>query len=105
MATGASGAWGAGGLTVKDQERLKHEVERDVERLRAAERSKRTLLAQTVYLGTVGLLFAVPIVAGAYIGRWIDGMVEGYSIRWTISLILLGVGVGAVNVYLLLVKE
>ncbi|CUQ65666.1 AtpZ/AtpI family protein [Candidatus Nitrospira inopinata] len=105
MATGASGAWGVGGLTVKDQERLKHEVERDVERLRDAERSKRTLLAQTVYLGTVGLLFAVPIVAGAYIGRWIDGMVEGYSIRWTISLILLGVGVGAVNVYLLLVKE
>jgi ATP synthase protein I len=90
---------------VKEQERLKHEVERDVERLRDAERSKRTLLAQTVYLGTVGLLFVLPIVAGAYIGLWIDEMMEGHSIRWTISLILLGVGVGAVNVYLLLVKE
>ena len=105
MATGASEERDTGSLTVKDQERLKHEVERDVERLRDAERSKRTLLAQTVYLGTVGLLFALPIVADTYIGRWIDEMVEEYSIRWTISLILLGVGIGAVNVYLLLVKE
>jgi ATP synthase protein I len=90
---------------VSDEDRLKHEVERDVERMREAERSRRTLLAQTVYLGTVGLLFAIPIVAGAYLGRWIDGLVEGYSIRWTVSLILLGVGVGAVNVYLLLAKD
>ncbi|MCP9450358.1 MAG: AtpZ/AtpI family protein [Nitrospira sp.] len=90
---------------MKDQERLKHEVERDVERLRDAERSKRTLLAQTVYLGTVGLLFVLPIVAGAYLGLWIDEMVEGHSVRWTITLILLGVGIGVVNVYLLLVKE
>lgn len=92
-------------MTVKDEERLKHEVERDIERLRSAERKKRTLLAETVYLGTVGLLFVLPIVAGAYLGLWIDEMVEGHSVRWTIGLILLGVGVGVVNVYLLLVKE
>ncbi|MCP9462766.1 MAG: AtpZ/AtpI family protein [Nitrospira sp.] len=92
-------------MTVKDEERLKHEVERDVERLRSAEQKKRTLLAETVYLGTVGLLFVLPIVAGAYLGLWIDEMVEGHSVRWTITLILLGVGIGVVNVYLLLVKE
>lgn len=92
-------------MTVKDEERLKHEVERDIERLRSAERKKRTLLAETVYLGTVGLLFVLPIVAGAYLGLWIDEMAEGHSVRWTIGLILLGVGVGVVNVYLLLVKE
>ncbi|MCP9448203.1 MAG: AtpZ/AtpI family protein [Nitrospira sp.] len=92
-------------MTVKDEERLKLEVERDVERLRSAERKNRTLLAETVYLGTVGLLFVLPIVAGAYLGLWIDEMVEGHSVRWTITLILLGVGVGVVNVYLLLVKE
>lgn len=85
--------------------RLKHEIERDAKHLRDAERSRRTLLAETVYLGTVGLLFVLPIVAGAYIGRWLDGMVEGYSIRWTIGLLLLGVGVGAVNVYLLVMKK
>lgn len=105
MATGASKEWDPRGITVKDEERLKHEVERDIERLRSAEQKKRTLLAETVYLGTVGLLFVLPIVAGAYLGLWIDEMVEGHSVRWTIGLILLGVGVGVVNVYLLLVKE
>ncbi len=90
---------------MSQDKRFKHEIERDVKRLRDAERSRRTLLAETVYLGTVGLLFVLPIVAGAYIGRWLDGMVEGYSIRWTIGLLLLGVGVGAVNVYLLVMKK
>jgi ATP synthase protein I len=60
------------------------------------------LLGQTVFLGTLGLLFVVPVVIGAYVGQWLDGFVEGYSIRWTMSLILLGVAIGAVNVYLLM---
>ena len=53
---------------------------------------------------TLGLLFVVPVILGAYLGRWLDGLVEGYSLRWTLSLIMLGVGVGAMNVYLF-IKE
>ena len=30
----------------------------------------------------------------------LDSLVEGYSIRWTVSLILVGVFIGAMNVYL-----
>lgn len=81
--------------------RLKQEVEKDAERLHRAERDRPSLLAQTAYLGTLGIVFVLPLVVGAYLGRWLDGLVEGYSIRWTVSLILLGVVVGAVNVYLL----
>ena len=32
--------------------------------------------------GTVGLLFTVPILIGAYCGRWIDAQLSGYSVRW-----------------------
>jgi ATP synthase protein I len=53
-----------------------------------------------VYLGTLGLLFVVPVIAGAYVGQWLDSLVPGYSMRWTLSLIVLGVGIGAMNVYL-----
>lgn len=81
--------------------RLKQEVEKDAERLRRAERERPSLLAQTAYLGTLGLVFVLPVIVGAYLGRWLDSLVEGYSIRWTVSLILLGVVVGVVNVYLL----
>jgi len=79
---------------------LREAVEDDAGRLQRAERERSRLIAQTVYLGSLALMFVVPVVAGAYLGRWIDGLFAGYSIRFTISLIVLGVAIGAVNVYL-----
>lgn len=72
---------------------------RDLERLRRKEKTPLSLAGLVVYGGTLGLLFVVPIVAGAYLGRWLDMLATGYSARWTISLILLGIGVGGYNVY------
>jgi len=46
----------------------------------------------------------LPVVAGAYLGHWLDNLAEGYSVRWTLSMIILGVFIGAVNVYLF-IKE
>ena len=79
---------------------LRKEVERQARRMQQAERERGTLLGQTVYIGTLGLLMALPVVGGAYLGRWLDSLAAGYSIRWTVSLILVGVFVGALNVYL-----
>jgi len=81
-------------------QQLREAVEDEAGRLQRAERERPRLIAQTVYLGSLALMFVVPVVAGAYLGRWIDGLFAGYSIRFTISLIVLGVGIGAVNVYL-----
>ena len=81
-------------------EDLKKQVERQAQRMQKAERERPTLIGQTVYIGTLGLLFVLPVVAGAYLGHWLDGLAAGYSVRWTVSLILLGVMVGAINVYL-----
>ena len=67
--------------------------------MQKAERDRSTLLSQTVYLGSLGLVFVLPLVGGAYLGQWLDGLAEGYSVRWTVSLILLGIFVGAMNVY------
>ena len=83
---------------------LRKQVERQARRMKQAEHDRRTIIGQTVYIGTLGLLFVLPVVGGAYLGHWIDNLIEGYSIRWTISLILLGVFLGAVNVYLF-IKE
>jgi ATP synthase protein I len=82
------------------QEELRRKVEQQARRMQKAERERPTLIGQTVYIGTLGLLFVLPVVGGAYLGQWLDGLVHGYSIRWTTSLILLGVMVGALNVYL-----
>jgi len=85
-----------------ERDELKKRIERQARRMRKAERDRPTLIGQTIYLGTLGLLFVLPVVAGAYLGNWLDGLASGYSVRWTMSLILLGIMVGAVNVYLFL---
>ena len=72
--------------------------------MKQAEQDRPTLIGQTIYIGTLGLMFVLPVVGGAYLGLWVDGIVSGYSIRWTISLILLGVFIGMFNVYYL-IKE
>ena len=84
---------------MRSENQLKEEVDKQIRRMKQAEHDRPTLLRQTVYLGTLGLLFVVPVIVGAYVGRWLDGLSAGYSIRWTLSLIVLGVGVGAVSVY------
>ncbi len=83
-----------------DNEKLKVSVESQVGRIRKAQRARRTLLANTVYLGTLGLIFVLPVVAGAYLGNWLDNRIKGYSFSWTVTLIVLGVFVGAMDVYL-----
>ena len=82
------------------KEQLRKQVEVQAQRMKQAEEDRPTLLSQTVYIGTLGLLFVLPVVGGAYLGRWLDGMAEGYSLRWTLSMIVLGVIIGAINVYL-----
>ncbi len=81
---------------------LNKQIERQTKRLRTADRERPTLMAQTVYLGTLGLVFVLPVVGGAYLGHWLDTLTEGYSMRWTLSLIFLGLVIGAVNAWLLL---
>lgn len=85
---------------MKNHEKLKKRVTEQVRRLDRADRERPSVIGQTVFLGTLGLLMVLPVVGGAYLGRWLDGMVEGYSIRWTLSLLFLGLVIGATNVYL-----
>lgn len=82
-----------------DREGLERQVEKQVRRIERAERERRTLLAQTAYIGVLGLLFVLPVIGGAYLGQWLDSLMAGYSMRWTLSLIFIGVVIGAANVY------
>lgn len=82
-----------------DKDALQRRLEQDAKRLARADAERPTLLAHTAFIGVLGLILVLPVVAGAYLGQWIDSQFEGYSIRWTLSLIVLGVVIGAVNVY------
>ncbi len=84
-------------MTEKD---LDKQIERQARRMEKAEHERPTLMAQTVFVGSLGLMLVLPVVFGAYLGQWLDSLVAGYSVRWTISLIVLGVAIGGINVYL-----
>lgn len=82
--------------------KLKERIENQVKRIKQAQREKPTLVSQTTYITTLGLMIVLPIVGGAYLGHWIDSLIAGYSIRWTITLLLGGVVMGFFNVYFLI---
>lgn len=84
-----------------NHEKLQQGVQTHVKRLKKAEQESHTVLAYTTYIGTLGLVFVLPVIGGAYLGRWLDSLMEGYSIRWTISMLFVGIIIGAMNVYFL----
>ncbi len=85
---------------MNQDQQLLTQVERQAQRMKQAEKDRPTLISQTIYIGTLGLLFILPVIGGAYLGLWLDNLAVDYSSRWTLSLLLAGVFLGAINVYL-----
>jgi ATP synthase protein I len=85
-----------------NRQNLKKKVENQVKRIKKAEHDRPNLLAQTINFSTLALVMLLPIIAGVYLGHWLDGMTEGYSMRWTLSLLLVGIVIGIFNVYFLI---
>ncbi|PTN12183.1 AtpZ/AtpI family protein [Nitrosomonas aestuarii] len=83
-----------------NDKQLRKSVEKQIKRMQRAEKERPTLLAQSVFMGTLSLLFVLPVIVGAYLGIWLDDKAESYSIHWTIGLIFVGLVVGMINVYL-----
>lgn len=81
-------------------EELKQQLQRQAERMHKADSERSSLLEQSVFIGTLGLLFVLPMVAGAFLGAWIDEQRGDYSTSWTLELIILGVIFGSINVFL-----
>jgi len=81
------------------RDKLLEKTRLDVRRLNQKTSNPARLVGMLFYGGTLGLLFVAPIVGGAYLGRWLDTLATGYSVRWTVSLILLGIVLGGYNVF------
>lgn len=87
---------------MNNQQHLKKKIDSQVKRIKKAEQDKPNLLSQSVNLSTLVLVLLLPIIAGLYLGHWLDGMIEGYSMHWTLSLLFIGIVIGIFNVYFLI---
>lgn len=76
-------------------------VRRQARRIDRARRERRGLIGQSLYLGTLGIVFVLPLVVATYLGLWVDEQLPGYSVRGTLSGIFIGLVVGAIDVYLI----
>ena len=90
---------------MNNKQRLQKQIDNQVKRIKKARNEQKSILAQTLYLGTLGLVLVLPIVGGAYLGAWLDSLATGYSMSWTLNLLILGVAIGAINVYLLIKEQ
>jgi ATP synthase protein I len=87
---------------MNNQQHLKKKIDSQVKRIKKAEQDKPNLLSQSVNLSTLVLVLLLPIIAGLYLGHWLDGMIEGYSMHWTLSLLFIGIVIGIFNMYFLI---
>lgn len=78
-----------------EKRKLTREVEKSAREL-ARLREERRFWHYTTILGVGGWLFVLPVVAGAYLGRFLDRRVQA-GISWTITCILLGLALGIYN--------
>jgi ATP synthase protein I len=86
----------------KETEKLTDGINRDVNKIEKAKREQHSVLSSLAYLTVLGLMFIIPVIFGAYLGVWLDNKFSGFSISWTITLIIIGVFIGVMNVYFLL---
>ncbi len=84
---------------MNNRQQLKKKIDNQVKRIKKAEHNDRPNLPS---IGTLGLVMVLPIIAGVYLGHWLDDRVEGYSTHWTLSLLLAGLVIGIFNVYFLI---
>ena len=84
--------------------RFSKNVEESAKEVKEAEKQKGRLWHYASVIGIGGWLFAIPVVAGAYLGRYLDRKLEA-SISWTITFIILGIAIGTYNVWYFYFRE
>ena len=50
-----------------DDKQLRKSVEKQIKRMKKAQEEHSTLLAQSIFMGTLSLLFVLPVIAGVYL--------------------------------------
>jgi ATP synthase protein I len=88
---------------IKDK-KFSEDVDKSAKELLKARKEKTSFWHYTYVIGVGGWLFVIPIVAGAYLGRYLDKKTEG-GISWTITFIIIGIVIGIYNIWYFYIRK
>lgn len=77
---------------------FREEIESSVKKYKTSKKKRKEFWTYISRITVVGWLFVIPVVAGAYLGRYLDRR-YGSNVSWTITLIIIGVAVGIYNAW------
>lgn len=90
---------------MKDK-RFSKGIEESARDLMEARKQKGKFWYYAQVLGVGGWLLVIPIVGGAYLGRYLDKKIGGGGgTSWTITFIIIGIAIGFYNVWYTFIKR
>jgi ATP synthase protein I len=93
-------------MNIVDEDRkFSRNVDKSARALEKAKKEKRTFWRYAYLLGVGGWLFAIPVVGGAYLGKYLDMRLGDKGVSWTITCLVLGIIFGIYNVWRFFTKE
>jgi ATP synthase protein I len=83
-----------------EDKKFSEDIRKSARELMNARKEKGSFLHYAYVLGAGGWLLALPIVGGAYLGKYLDKKI-GVSggISWTITFIIIGIAAGFFNLW------
>jgi ATP synthase protein I len=83
-----------------EDKKFSEDIGKSAKELTEARKEKGTFWHYAYVLGVGGWLLALPIVGGAYLGKYLDRKMGGSGgISWTITFIIIGIAAGFYNLW------
>lgn len=84
--------------------KFSRDVKKSAKELMEARKEKMSFWHYASVVGVGGWLFVIPVVGGAYLGRYLDKKM-GSGILWTAALIVIGIAIGIYNIWYFLIRK
>jgi ATP synthase protein I len=89
---------------MKKPGKFSDQIDKSARDLMKAKEEKKSFLHYAQVLGVGGWLFVIPMVGGAYLGRYLDRKFES-DISWTLTLTFAGMALGIYNVWYFFIRK
>ena len=88
---------------IKDK-KFSEDIDKSAKEFLKYRKEKSSFWRYAYTIGVGGWLFVIPVVAGAYIGNYLDKR-TGSGISWSITFIIFGIAIGIYNIWYFYIRK